>query len=58
VPADHVLPDRLAAALAVVYLVFNEGYGARGELAGEALRLGRALAELMPDEPECTGCWR
>jgi RNA polymerase sigma-70 factor (ECF subfamily) len=38
--------------LAVVYLIFNEGYGGRGELAAEALRLGRALAELMPDEPE------
>jgi RNA polymerase sigma-70 factor (ECF subfamily) len=52
VPADHLLPDRLAAVLAVVYLIFNEGYGGRGDLAGEALRLGRALAELMPDEPE------
>jgi RNA polymerase sigma-70 factor (ECF subfamily) len=38
--------------LAVVYLIFNEGYGGRGELAAEAIRLGRALAELMPDEPE------
>jgi RNA polymerase sigma-70 factor (ECF subfamily) len=55
VPPDHLLPDRLAAVLAVVYLVFNEGYGGRGELAGEALRLGRALAELMPDEPEVHG---
>jgi RNA polymerase sigma-70 factor (ECF subfamily) len=52
VPADHLLPDRLAAVLAVVYLIFNEGYGGRGDLAGEAIRLGRALAELMPDEPE------
>jgi RNA polymerase sigma-70 factor, ECF subfamily len=52
VPDDHLLPDRLAAVLAVVYLIFNEGYGGRGELAAEALRLGRALAELMPDEPE------
>ncbi len=43
VPADHLLPDRLAAVLAVVYLVFNEGYGGRGELAAEAIRLGRAL---------------
>jgi RNA polymerase sigma-70 factor, ECF subfamily len=56
VPPAHLLPDRLAAVLAVVYLIFNEGYGAgRGELAGEALRLGRALAELMPDEPEAQG---
>jgi RNA polymerase sigma-70 factor (ECF subfamily) len=38
--------------LAVVYLIFNEGYGGRGQLAAEAVRLGRALAELMPDEPE------
>jgi RNA polymerase sigma-70 factor, ECF subfamily len=52
VPADHLLPDRLAAVLAVVYLIFNAGYGSRGELAGEALRLIGALAELMPDEPE------
>src|SRR5262249_10818112 len=52
VPPDHLLPERLAAALAVVYLIFNEGYGGRGELAGEAIRLGQALAELMPDEPE------
>jgi RNA polymerase sigma-70 factor, ECF subfamily len=55
VPADHLLPDRLAAVLAVVYLIFNEGYGGRGELAADALRLGRALAELMPDEPEVHG---
>jgi RNA polymerase sigma-70 factor (ECF subfamily) len=55
VPADHLLPDRLAAVLAVVYLIFNEGYGGRGELAAEALRLGRALTELMPDEPEVHG---
>ncbi len=51
----HLLPDRLAAVLAVVYLIFNEGYGGRGELAAEAIRLGRALAELMPDEPEVAG---
>jgi RNA polymerase sigma-70 factor (ECF subfamily) len=52
VPPPHLLPDRLAAVLAVVYLIFNEGYGGRGELAAEAIRLGRALAELMPDESE------
>jgi RNA polymerase sigma-70 factor (ECF subfamily) len=55
VPPDHLLPDRLAAVLAVVYLIFNAGYSVpptRGDLAAEALRLGRALAELMPDEPE------
>jgi RNA polymerase sigma-70 factor (ECF subfamily) len=55
VPPDHLLPDRIDAVLAVVYLVFNEGYGGRGELTAEALRLGRALAELMPDEPEVQG---
>ena len=55
VPPDHLLPDRLAAVLAVVYLIFNEGYGGRNELAAEALRLGSALAELMPDEPEVHG---
>jgi RNA polymerase sigma-70 factor, ECF subfamily len=58
VPPGHLLPDRLVAVLTVVYLIFNEGYSApptRGELAGEALRLGRALAELMPDEPEVHG---
>ena len=54
-PADHLLPDRLAAALAVVYLIFNEGYGGRVDLAAEAIRLGRLLAELMPDEPEVHG---
>ncbi|HEX4679750.1 MAG TPA: RNA polymerase sigma factor [Gaiellaceae bacterium] len=52
IPADHLLPDRLTAVLAVVYLIFNEGYSGRGDLASEAIRLGRALAELMPDEPE------
>jgi RNA polymerase sigma-70 factor, ECF subfamily len=55
VPPAHLLPDRLAAVLAVVYLVFNEGYSGRGDLAGEAIRLGRALAELMPDESEVHG---
>jgi len=49
VPPEHLLPDRLVAVLAVVYLIFNEGFGGRGELAAEALLLGRALAELMPD---------
>jgi RNA polymerase sigma-70 factor, ECF subfamily len=55
VPPAHLLPDRLAAVLAVVYLIFNEGYGGRGDLAAEAIRLGRALAELMPDEPDVHG---
>jgi len=55
VPADHLLPDRLAAVLAVVYLIFNEGYGSRVDLAAEAIRLDRALVELMPDEPEVHG---
>jgi RNA polymerase sigma-70 factor, ECF subfamily len=58
VPPAHLLPDRLAAVLAVVYLIFNEGYTSpptRGALSAEAIRLGRALAELMPDEPEAHG---
>jgi RNA polymerase sigma-70 factor, ECF subfamily len=55
VPPAHLLPDRLAAVLAVVYLIFNEGYGGRSDLAAEAIRLGRALTELMPDEPEVHG---
>jgi RNA polymerase sigma-70 factor (ECF subfamily) len=62
VPAAADLPDRLRAVLAVVYLVFNEGYAAgsgeslvREDLCAEALRLGRLLAELMPDEPEVLG---
>ncbi len=52
VPPAHLLPDRLSAVLAVVYLIFNSGYDGRGELATEAIRLGGALVELMPDEPE------
>jgi RNA polymerase sigma-70 factor (ECF subfamily) len=55
VPPAHLLPDRLTAVLAVVYLIFNEGYDGRGELSSEAIRLGAALAELMPDEPEVLG---
>ncbi len=55
VPADHLLPERLGAVLAVVYLIFNEGYDGRVDLAAEALRLGAALGELMPDEPEVHG---
>jgi RNA polymerase sigma-70 factor (ECF subfamily) len=53
VPADHLLPERLAAVLAVIYLIFNEGWSVdRAELSNEAIRLGRALAQLMPDESE------
>ena len=58
VPAEHLLPDRLDAVLAVVYLIYNEGYSdppTRIDLAGEAIRLGRVLAALMPDEPEVHG---
>ena len=59
VPSDHLLPERLAAVLAVIYLIFNEGYSAssgndlvRLDLCSEAIRLGRLLHELMPDEAE------
>jgi RNA polymerase sigma-70 factor (ECF subfamily) len=62
VPPDHLLPERLDGVLAVVYLIFNEGYSAsagdvliRRELCSEAIRLGRALREVMPDEPEVSG---
>ena len=62
VPADNVLPDRLNGVLAVIYLIFNEGYSASGgesltrpDLSAEALRLGQVLAELMPDDPEVLG---
>jgi RNA polymerase sigma-70 factor (ECF subfamily) len=51
-PPDHQLPDRLGAVLAVVYLIFNEGYGGRADLATEAIRLGRFLTAAMPDEAE------
>ena len=55
VPPEHLLPQRLAAVLAIVYLIFNEGYGGRFDLAAEAIRLGRVLAQLMPDESEVFG---
>jgi RNA polymerase sigma-70 factor (ECF subfamily) len=62
VPAAHRLEERLRAVLAVIYALFNEGYGAsagdeliRTDLCAEAVRLGRLLAELMPDEPEALG---
>jgi RNA polymerase sigma-70 factor, ECF subfamily len=52
IPPAHMLPDRLTAVLAVLYLIFNEGYDGRGDLAAQAIRLAAALTELMPDEPE------
>jgi len=56
VPPDHLLPERLDAVLAVVYLIFNEGWGGgRVDLTTEAIRLGRSLVELMPDEAEAHG---
>jgi RNA polymerase sigma-70 factor, ECF subfamily len=62
IPAEADLPGRISAVLAVVYLIFNEGYTAssgaalaRADLCAEAIRLGRLLAELMPDEPEVLG---
>jgi RNA polymerase sigma-70 factor, ECF subfamily len=62
IPREAELPDRLESVLAVVYLVFNEGYTAsdgmdlgRDDLAAEAIRLGRVLADLLPDEPEVHG---
>jgi len=56
VPPDHLLPERLGAVLATLYLIFNEGYSAhRGDLADEGIRLGRMLASLMPDEAEPLG---
>jgi len=55
VPPAHLLPDRLAAVFGVIYLIFNEGWSGRNDLAREAIRLGQALVELMPDEPEAYG---
>jgi RNA polymerase sigma-70 factor (ECF subfamily) len=56
VPPEHLLPERLDAVLAVLYLIFNEGWGAgRIDLSAEAIRLGRSLIELMPDEAEARG---
>jgi RNA polymerase sigma-70 factor, ECF subfamily len=55
VPPVHLLADRLDAVLAVVYLIYNEGYGGRDELAAEAIWLGRAMAQLVPGNPEVHG---
>jgi RNA polymerase sigma-70 factor, ECF subfamily len=55
VPDAHLLPDRLDAVLAVIYLIYNEGYSGRVDLGSEAIRLGRVLTALMPDEPEAYG---
>jgi RNA polymerase sigma-70 factor, ECF subfamily len=55
VPADHKPPERLDAVLAVIYLIYNEGYSGRVDLAAEAIRLGRVLGLLMPDEAEVHG---
>jgi RNA polymerase sigma-70 factor (ECF subfamily) len=54
-PADRLLPDRVAAVLAVIYLIFNQGFTERDDLAAEAIRLGRLLADLLADEPEAYG---
>ncbi|MFI6676476.1 RNA polymerase sigma factor [Kribbella sp. NPDC050470] len=55
VPAERLLPDRLDAVLAVIYLIYNEGYSGRIDLGAEAISLGRVLVELMPDQPEAHG---
>lgn len=55
VPGAHLLPERLDAVLAVIYLIYNEGYSGRVDFGAEAIRLGRLLAGLMPREPEAHG---
>src|SRR5262249_1744689 len=55
VPDAQRLPERVDAVLAVLYLIYNEGYGGRVGLGAEAIRLGRVLAGLLPDEPEAHG---